>query len=95
MPTATVTSKGQITIPLPVRQRLGLRTGDRVDFFFEPNGRVVLQPKKIPFEQLCGIVKSRRKRPLSVRDMDRAIGEAVTARYERISRMLRDDRRGH
>ncbi|WP_369123396.1 AbrB/MazE/SpoVT family DNA-binding domain-containing protein, partial [Shewanella electrica] len=32
MPTATVTSKGQITIPAAVRRALGLRTGDRVEF---------------------------------------------------------------
>ena len=35
MPTATLTTKGQITIPQAVRQRLGLKTGDRVDFVFD------------------------------------------------------------
>ena len=32
MPTAVVTSKGQITIPKPLRDALGVDTGDRVEF---------------------------------------------------------------
>ncbi|CAN5739891.1 hypothetical protein BH23DEI1_BH23DEI1_14080 [soil metagenome] len=40
---ATLTSKGQITIPLEVRRRLGLKKGDHVTFSIE-DGRTVLQP---------------------------------------------------
>ena len=32
MSTATITSKGQVTIPKDVRSRLGIGTGDRVEF---------------------------------------------------------------
>lgn len=39
---ATVTSKGQITIPKPVRDLLGIKPGSRVDFERAPDGRVVL-----------------------------------------------------
>ncbi len=38
----TVTSKGQVTIPKPVRDRLGIETGSAVDFQMEEDGRVVL-----------------------------------------------------
>lgn len=41
MPT-TVTSKGQVTIPKPVRDRLGIVPGSAVDFELAPDGRVVL-----------------------------------------------------
>ena len=41
--TATITSKGQITIPQEVRQRLGLKQGDKVTFEVE-NGLTVLKP---------------------------------------------------
>ncbi len=38
----TVTSKGQVTIPKPVRDRLGIVPGSAVDFELAPDGRVVL-----------------------------------------------------
>ena len=40
---ATVTSKGQITVPLAVRSRLGLREGDRIEFVTQ-GGRTTIQP---------------------------------------------------
>ena len=43
MPTATVTSKGQITIPKRVRDALHVKPGDRVDFVIEDGGRVVVR----------------------------------------------------
>ena len=56
MPSSRVSSKGQVTIPLEVRRRLGLRTGDRVDFV-EDDGKTVLRPgreKGNPFEKYIG-----------------------------------------
>jgi len=38
----TVTSEGQVTIPKPVRDCLGLEPGSAVDFQLTPDGRVVL-----------------------------------------------------
>lgn len=45
---ATITSKGQVTIPAPVRQRLGLRAGDIVAFVVEDDGTVRLRPPRYP-----------------------------------------------
>lgn len=39
---ATVTSKGQVTIPKPVRERLGIQPGNAVDFELAADGRIVL-----------------------------------------------------
>ena len=55
-PSSTISSKGQVTIPVEVRHRLGLKEGDRVEFVFE-EGRTVLrpaQPEKNPFEAYVG-----------------------------------------
>ena len=42
MPT-TVTTKGQVTIPKPVRERLGIKPGNAVEFALDPDGRVTLR----------------------------------------------------
>jgi antitoxin PrlF len=58
MPSSTISSKGQITVPLEVRTRLGLKPGDRVDFGFE-NGRTILLPAQTaenPFTQFIGLL---------------------------------------
>jgi antitoxin PrlF len=39
---ATVTSKGQVTIPKPVRDLLGIKPGSTVEFERAPDGRIVL-----------------------------------------------------
>jgi len=85
MPTATLTSKGQITVPLPVRRRLRLKSGDRLDFIFDPDGRVLLQPKRTPFESLRGILRRPGQKPVSTRAMDAGIEKAVRARLARAS----------
>jgi AbrB family looped-hinge helix DNA binding protein len=56
----TVTSKGQVTIPKAVRERLGIIAGDSVDFELAPDGRIVLvkpgaKPRPSRFEALRGI----------------------------------------
>jgi antitoxin PrlF len=38
----TVTTKGQVTIPKPVRDRLGIKPGNAVEFELAPDGRVIL-----------------------------------------------------
>ena len=54
--TSTISSKGQVTVPIEVRHRLGLKQGDRVEFVFE-DGRTVLRPARTeenPFLQFVG-----------------------------------------
>jgi len=69
---SAITVKGQATIPRAVRKHLGLKPGDRVKFFMHPDGSVVLLPK-LPASALRGIVKSRRRRPVTIEEMDEAI----------------------
>jgi antitoxin PrlF len=44
---STLSSKGQITVPLEIRNRLGLKQGDRVDFVVE-GGRTTIRPARPP-----------------------------------------------
>jgi AbrB family looped-hinge helix DNA binding protein len=72
MPSATITSKGQITIPKAVRDELGLREGDRIAFRVLDDGKVVVEPETIDVLDLEGILKPRRK-GVTIADMDQAI----------------------
>jgi antitoxin PrlF len=54
---STISSKGQVTVPQEIRKRLGLQTGDRVEFVVE-EGRTVIRPVRSevnPFEKYIGI----------------------------------------
>jgi len=82
---STVTSKGQVTIPKEARDYLGLKPGDRVKFFIQPDGRVVLLPK-LPITALKGIVPKRKGRPVSLEEMDEAIAAGAVARFMRGTR---------
>jgi AbrB family looped-hinge helix DNA binding protein len=77
---ATITSKGQATIPKPVREHLNLEPGDRVKFFIQPDGHVVMLPK-IAITALRGIVPPREGPAPTIDEMDEAIQEAVVEEY--------------
>lgn len=72
MPTATMTSKGQLTVPAAVRQRLGLESGDRVEFVEIEDGRFAIQPANDDVRSLKGMLR-RPAKPVSVDDMNAAI----------------------
>ena len=72
MVTATVTSKGQITIPLKVRSDMGLTPGDRVDFVRMDDGHYAVVPASHSIRALKGIVPWP-DRPISLEDMQAAI----------------------
>lgn len=82
MPAAKVTSKGQITIPVEVRKALGLKGGDRVDFYQNAEGEFVLAPKNRSIRELAGCVPKLDYVP-TIEEMNRAIGAAVAANYLR------------
>ncbi len=44
MPFATLTSKGQITLPKEIREQLKLKPGDRMKFLVGPNGGITILP---------------------------------------------------
>jgi len=73
MATATVTSKGQITIPAPVRQALRIEAGDRVEFVEIEPGRYELVPATQSVRALKGMFGKATK-PVTIDEMNRAIG---------------------
>ena len=76
MPSATVTSKGQITIPKPIRQVLGVHPGDRVVFWQAADGRVIVEPETVDLRSLRGSLRSESE-PVSVEQMNEAIAKGA------------------
>ena len=72
MTTATLTTKGQITIPIDVRQRLGLDTGDRIEFVEIEKGLFAIKPANDDVRSLKGLLRKPSK-PVGVQDMKAAI----------------------
>jgi antitoxin PrlF len=74
MADATLTSKGQVTIPRVVREALGLATGDRISFVDTERGYLIV-PATRDLRALRGMFKGRRSRPATIEDMKAAIAE--------------------
>lgn len=69
---ATLTSKGQITLPKDLREKLSLCAGDRVEFIFEDDQSVRLVAKHIPVTRLKGMLPKPPK-PVSLEEMEQAV----------------------
>jgi len=81
MPTVTLTSKGQITIPIEIRRKLRLKDGDKIDFFETEEGMYAMRPKTGSIMELKGILKKMgyvHPGPApTIQEMDGAIAEHV------------------
>jgi antitoxin PrlF len=82
MSVATLTSKGQTTIPKDVRRRLGLKPGDKIRFMVDDNGRVLLIPLNVTVKQLRGMLP-KPERPATIEEIDEAMAQGVVERYLR------------
>jgi AbrB family looped-hinge helix DNA binding protein len=73
MPTATLTSKGQLTLPKKVRDALGLKPGDQVDFVLDAAGEVRVRPGSHDVSELRGLLHRAGRPAVSVQQMEEAI----------------------
>ncbi|EIL97150.1 MULTISPECIES: AbrB/MazE/SpoVT family DNA-binding domain-containing protein [Rhodanobacter] len=78
MTTASVTSKGQITIPVAVREAMHVRAGDRVEFVEIEPGRYEFIAATRSVSALKGMFGKARK-PVSIEQMNAAIAAAGAA----------------
>ncbi len=72
MSAATITSKGQITIPKNIRALLGLQCGDKISFVVNEQGAVNFVPVTKSIITLKGIV-TKPKKPVSIEDMNATV----------------------
>ncbi|HKR89307.1 MAG TPA: AbrB/MazE/SpoVT family DNA-binding domain-containing protein [Phenylobacterium sp.] len=72
MATATISSKGQVTLPREVRASLGVSAGDRLDFIRLEDGTYAIVPASHSIRALKGLLP-RRERAVSLEQMAAAI----------------------
>ena len=84
---ATVTSKGQVTIPIEIRRHLGIGPADKVVFVLNGNGKVELRPVEYTLASVRGIVPALKGRETG--DFDDLIFEAMEDMADEEVRKLR------
>lgn len=89
MPTATVTSKGQVTIPKEIRKLLRVEEGDRIDFVVEGSDRIVLRKPSRSFQSLKGLLYRKGRKPVTLEEMDQAIARFHARENDRIKNARR------
>jgi AbrB family looped-hinge helix DNA binding protein len=72
MASATITSKGQVTIPKEIRDHLKLEIGSKVDFVIDEDGQVKVIPLNVPVETLSGILHRPGMKAATLEDMEKA-----------------------
>jgi antitoxin PrlF len=78
MATATLTSKGQVTIPVQVRSELGIDAGDRIEFVKIGKGEFNIVAATRSVRELKGLFRGRRSKPVSIEEMDAAIARGAS-----------------
>ena len=80
MPTATLTSKSQITVPAQVRQVLGLRPGRRLTFTQTSADSFTVTAETTSVMGLASSLKA--PHPATLEDMERGIAAGATGRLD-------------
>ena len=68
---ATVTSKGQTTIPKEIRDQLGIKAGDRITFTLMPDGTMIVRAKTRSILDLAGRLHRKGRKAVPTRQLSR------------------------
>ena len=83
---ATITSKGQVTLPARLRAMMNLKDGDKVEFYSDHEGRITMRARNRSTSGFLDALEPRRPDP-NVGSDDEAIELAVAARDNRTKRL--------
>jgi len=82
MHTSTISTRGQTTIPIDIQRLLNVKSGDKIQYFLEPDGRVTILPKTLSIKDMKGILPKTGK-SVSIEDMNEAIMEEAALRAKK------------
>ena len=83
---ATLTSKGQITLPKEIRDRLGLTAGSMLDFEVLPDNSISARAVKPDARRIRGILKSPHAKAPTIEQMDAAVARHLRDKHAPASR---------
>jgi len=86
MAIATISEDGKVEIPDTLLEQLGIAAGDKVDLSMNEQGELVVRKTKKTWRDLEGILHRPGQRPVSVEEMNEAIGDEIAENYERFLR---------
>ncbi len=88
MPRSTMTSKGQVTVPKEIRDKLQLRPGDRLVFTLDRNGNMSVRPEPDPpLGRLPGLLRHLSPaRPATVEEMRAAVRARARIKHRKSGR---------
>lgn len=75
---ATITSKGQVTIPKDIRDILRIAPGDQIDFIVGDEGEVLISPRTCDFRSLKGLFHKKGRKTATLEDMEKAIKKGAS-----------------
>jgi antitoxin PrlF len=81
---ATLTSKGQVTLPKEIRERLGLTAGSRLDFSIDDNGELRAYPVATTALGLAGLLRRPGQPPVTVEQMNEAVEQTAAELNPRV-----------
>jgi AbrB family looped-hinge helix DNA binding protein len=81
MVVSTITSKGQVTIPKEIREKLMLATGDKIEFVLTNDREVLIRPVSKKVDDLFGKLHRPGMKAVSIEAMDEAIARKLKAEF--------------
>ena len=82
MALATLTNKGQVTIPKGIRDTMGLHPGDKLEFVITEKGEALFRSVTKKVDDVFGRLYKPGKKPVSIEEMDSAIRKKMEASFK-------------
>lgn len=83
MATATITSKGQVTIPKKIRDKLGLKPGDKINFELNEQGKLEVSTKTYSIMDTAGILYRPGQKAKTIKEMNEGVAEYFREKYKK------------
>ncbi len=82
MSTATMTTKGQVTIPKKIREALSLKAGDKIEIIVTENKEAIIRPISKSVEEVFGMLYNVDQKTISVDEMNQAISQRMKEKFK-------------